>query len=480
MAIKTCTEGGEVQLAAFNYAPDPLIIVSASGTILFANRATETALLYSPQDLIGRTFASLVSPSDSGRYWQMLADLFAATRHSTPAASVGNLYCHRKDQIDVPFRLSVSRVRDEREAELVVSLIDQSDRTLDDDPRHQMMGLVESADDAILTKTLDGTIRSWNPAAERLLGYRPEEIIGKPVLLLIPELRRDEERMIIEKICRGQRVAHFETVRRRRDGSEVEVSLTISPIRDRAGSIIGASKIMRDITEQKRTVALLEALNSELNERMLERTAELKERESLLQEIHHRVKNNLQVISSLINMQARSLQDLNAKAMLRQCQLRVQTMAQIHEILYQSKSYSRVPFARYAKDLANHVLQAMESAPAAVTLRFTLEDIELPVEQAIPAGLILNELVANCLRHAFPQCRQGNIAIGLARHDANRIMLVVGDDGVGIGCGSTLERTDSLGAHLVRTLARQLEGEVTWSANQGTEVRLIFPMEIAS
>jgi PAS domain S-box-containing protein len=133
--------------------------------------------------------------------------------------------------------------------------------------QQEMAALVESADDGILTKSLDGVIRSWNPAAERLLGYRADEIIGHPVTRLLPQDRLEEESMILDKLRRGERVSHFETVRRRRDGSLVDVSLTISPIRDHAGIVVGASKIMRDITERKRAEYEWRRINEDLEQK---------------------------------------------------------------------------------------------------------------------------------------------------------------------------------------------------------------------
>lgn len=130
--------------------------------------------------------------------------------------------------------------------------------------QQEMAALVESADDAILTKSLDGVIRSWNPGAERLLGYRADEMVGQPVTRLLPQDRLDEESMIIDKLKRGERVSHFETVRRRSDGSLMDVSLTISPIRDHAGIVVGASKIMRDITERKRAENAMRRINEDL------------------------------------------------------------------------------------------------------------------------------------------------------------------------------------------------------------------------
>ena len=145
---------------------------------------------------------------------------------------------------------------------------------------HFLAAIVESADDAILSKDLNGIITSWNKGAERLFGYTAEEMLGKPVTMLIPPDRLDEEERILERIKRGERTEHFETVRQRKDGSLVEVSLTTSPIRTPEGDIVGASKIARDITERKQA-----------HDRQL----------FLLRELQHRAQNLFTVIQSVVN-----------------------------------------------------------------------------------------------------------------------------------------------------------------------------------
>jgi PAS domain S-box-containing protein len=129
-----------------------------------------------------------------------------------------------------------------------------------DHAARRLAAIVESSDDAIASKNLNGIVQSWNTGAEKIFGYRPEEIIGKSITILIPPERRAEERMIVDKIRRGQRVQHYETVRVRKDGSLIDVSLTISPIRDSSGKVIAASKIARDITERKRSEGIQRAL----------------------------------------------------------------------------------------------------------------------------------------------------------------------------------------------------------------------------
>jgi len=157
-------------------------------------------------------------------------------------------------------------------------LIDISDRKRADMHGQRLASIVESSDDAIVSKDLDGTITSWNRGAERLFGYKAEEIIGKSVTILIPSDRLDEEPQIIERVRRGERIDHYDTVRRRKDGSLIDISLTVSPIRDADGRIIGASKISRDITERKRAH---------------------EQQNLLVNEMKHRIKNSLATIQAI-------------------------------------------------------------------------------------------------------------------------------------------------------------------------------------
>jgi PAS domain S-box-containing protein len=164
----------------------------------------------------------------------------------------------------MPIEIGLNAIRAADGIFTLASIVDITERKRAENVKARMAALVESADDAIVAKSLDGIIRSWNPAAERLLGYRAEEIVGQSVMRLLPEDRLDEEAMILGRVGRGERVEQFETVRRRSDGSMVEVSLTISPIRDVNGAIVGASKIMRDITARKQGERELRRSNAEL------------------------------------------------------------------------------------------------------------------------------------------------------------------------------------------------------------------------
>jgi PAS domain S-box-containing protein len=172
--------------------------------------------------------------------------------------------------------------------------------TLAEEVYRHFRAIVESAEDAILSKDLNGIIKSWNPGAERMFGYKPHEIIGKPVTVLIPEEHRDEEPEILARIRRGERIDHYETVRQRKDGSLINISLTVSPIKDERGTVIGASKIARDITERKQTEEALRKAreqlakaNEELEQRVTERTAALNEVVAQLEEFSYSVSHDL-------------------------------------------------------------------------------------------------------------------------------------------------------------------------------------------
>jgi PAS domain S-box-containing protein len=211
-----------------------------------------------------------------------------------------------------------------------------------------------------------------------------------------------------------------------------------------------------------------------LRTRHTELARSLKEREVLLQEIHHRVKNNLQVISSLINMQTRTLGPGVSRDAMDQCQTRVLAIALIHEKLYQSRDYAAVHFAEYARSLAASVFHALGVSSSDVVLELAIDDIPLGVDRAIPCGLVLNELITNALKHAFPGGRRGTIQVALTRLDGGRVRLRVDDDGPGLPPAFDIQRATSMGLQLVCTLAEQLDAELAVVSAPGASFQLTF------
>lgn len=201
----------------------------------------------------------------------------------------------------------------------------------------------------------------------------------------------------------------------------------------------------------------------------------LEEKESLLKEVHHRVKNNLQVISSLVNLQLRKVKNEDVRAFLRDTQNRIRSMAMLHEILYRSGSVADVHFPLYLKRLCDHLACSFGSGARNVRLRHEISDVPLGPDQAITAGLIVNELVTNAIKHAFPSGQEGDVLVELRAPDNDSLLLRVADNGVGLPSDTRLETAESLGLLLVVSLIRQLNGRLSLGSGPGAAFEIVFP-----
>ena len=231
---------------------------------------------------------------------------------------------------------------------------------------------------------------------------------------------------------------------------------------------------------QSESLWLFRDVEAEIELRVQARTAALRaalhDRDLLLQEAHHRVKNNLQVISSLISMQARAVGASASRDALEECRTRVQTIALIHEKLNQSQDFARLPFSEYARDLARDIFKAACVSPCRISLELAVEPVALAVDKATPCGLILNELITNALRHAFPDGRAGTVRVELAPAGAG-LRLSVRDDGIGLPEGLDPARSSSLGLQIVHTLVKQLHADLEVEVAAGTCFRITVPAE---
>jgi len=201
----------------------------------------------------------------------------------------------------------------------------------------------------------------------------------------------------------------------------------------------------------------------------------LEEKEILLKEIYHRVKNNLQVISSLINLQGQSVKaDTQVQGMFLKSRDRIQAMALMHEKLYQSHDLNQIDFVQYIHELMAHLFCSYGISPDDISLKITANDLLLDMNTAVPSGLIINELVSNSLKHAFPEGQKGQITIALFSHENRTFNLIISDDGIGIPKNLDINKVESLGLQLVNTLVSQLGGEMTMKQNHGTTFQIIF------
>jgi PAS domain S-box-containing protein len=307
-----------------------------------------------------------------------------------------------------------------------------------------------------------------NSATVQMLGYpTKDELLQTHPSKLSPTIQPDgsnsfekaEEMMAIALRDGSNR---FEWVHRRANGEDfwVEVSLTAIPIQDH--QIIHTA--WRDITGRKKA------------EEEIQRS--LEEKEILLKEIHHRVKNNLQVVWGLIDLQIQTLTDPTMINTLRDSQNRIRTMSLIHETLYKSRDLSHIEISQYLQSLVNTLFSTYSVSPEKISVHFTLENILLDVESAIPCGLIVNELMSNTFKHAFPGDRDGEIQIGFSLRGTT-YTLSFGDTGVGIPPGVDYTNTESLGLKLVNVLATdQLDGTIQLVRDNGTTFIISFPQRI--
>lgn len=197
-------------------------------------------------------------------------------------------------------------------------------------------------------------------------------------------------------------------------------------------------------------------------------------KETMLREIHHRVKNSLQVISSLLGLQASYFRDEKSRNILQESQNRVRIMAHIHTMLYQTGDLARVDFGEFIKDLIGHLQQSYGNDGAPIKFHTDISDISLTIEKSIPCGLIINELLSNVLKHAFPEGRGGGVHIR-AVTEGDRIVLTVQDDGIGFPAAVDFRNPQSLGLELVNLLVGQINGTIDMQGERGTGFRIAFP-----
>lgn len=332
------------------------------------------------------------------------------------------------------------------------------------DLEHQrLISLVENSKDIISFTSVDGEILYLNPAGIALLGlesleaaraklateFYPQEDLPKFDAILT-NLRADES-------CQAEiRLKNFKT------GELFLMALNAFVIRHPVtGEVLGLGSFNRDIRERRRSE---EQLKSTLGEKEL-----------LLKEIHHRVKNNLQIVSSLLRLQVNTVRDKQAKAALNESRNRIRAMAVIHEILYGSSNLAKVDFAAYTDRLTQEIANSYGTSIREIQIHINAHETYLGTDTIIPCGLIVTELVSNAIKYAFPDGKRGEIQIYLRVVEPHRYELVVMDDGVGLPPGLNIHNNSrTLGLQLVCTLVRQLQGTIEVESGSGTRFKIYF------
>jgi PAS domain S-box-containing protein len=312
--------------------------------------------------------------------------------------------------------------------------------------------IVESSDDAILSKDLDGVITSWNHGAQRLFGYTAEEAVGRPVTILIPADRVNEEPMILDRIRRGERIEHYETIRQRKDGSLIYISLTVSPIKNRKGEIVGASKIARDITDLRRA-----------RERQ----------ELLLREMSHRVKNLFTVAVSVLSLSGRtasSVPDLIGSA-----RERLSALARAHDLILPHGAA-----AQGAKPTTLHSLIEAITSPHDIRLdpdvaRFSVTGCDVQISEPVISSLalLIHEFATNSTKYGALSATGGRIQIRC--EDDGKTIVILWTERGGPEVGSPTN-DNGFGELLTRSAVASLGGEISrdWR-REGLVIRLSIP-----
>ncbi len=310
----------------------------------------------------------------------------------------------------------------------------------------------------VFITTPEGEIVDCNDSFARFLGYdersnlqdvRAEELFFDPSdrSVYLSKLQSDGVLTNLEvrfKTLQGQQVWGLANVHALRESDSQQLLIE--------GTVI-------DITARKRS------------EVMMERS--LREKEALLKEVHHRVKNNLQVISSILNLQSGYTKDQPTREMLRESQNRVRSMAWIHESLYRTENVSSVSFDKYLEKLGQNLFLSYRTSNQNVELRFTTDSVQLDLDRAIPCALMVNELVSNSLKYAFPDDKEGEIELVL-KANGTQVELSVRDNGIGLPISIDVATTDSLGLQLVSTLADQINGSLQLAREGGTQFTVTF------
>lgn len=438
-----------------------MAIVGLNYRFVKANSTLCQLLGYSEEELASMSFLDLTHPEDAAKDVRLIQQVFSS---KVPSFTTQTRYL-RRDKRTLWGNLTASVIRGEGERVLygLIMVEDITERKMaetslrESEERYRM--LVETMSQGLGMTNEDGCFTYVNDRLCKLIGYPREEIIGRPATQFMD---RANQMTLLEHTGRqrkGESVS-YELTWTRRSGEPVPTIVSPEGLFDRRGRFSGTFAVITDITERKR---IEEATK-----------ASLREKDILLREIHHRVKNNLQIIASLLKLQSALIENVEARGMFKMSHDRIRTMALIHEKLYQSKDLARIDFGAYIRSLGTHLLASYGVTPGDVRVATRADHVYLDINTAIPCGLIINELVSNALKHAFPRGRTGEIQIECHATKDGLHTLQIEDNGIGFPPEVDFQNTETLGLQLVNTLVRQLEGSITLDTAAGTKYMITF------
>ena len=455
---------------AINAAGEGICITGpneAGNPLVYVNHRFEQLTGYPAEEVLGQNMRFLQG-ADTNRG---TVDRMRAAIESEQEV-VTELLNYRKDGTPFWNQTSITPVRDAtgNVSHFVAVLQDITQRKraeaalTDSEVRYRR--LFEAAKDGILILDADtGMILDVNPFLVEMLGFSHEQFLGKRIweLSFFKDIVASQAKFA--SLQQQEYIRYEDLPLETANGQRRDVEFVSNVYQVDHRKTIQCN--IRDITDRKRAQDALQEL--------------LREKESLLKEVHHRVKNNLQVISSLVRLQSTQVENGVAQAVLRDMQNRIGSMALLHETLYQSESFARVNLATYLQSICSQSFRSLAADPEFIELRLDLASVSLDVNQAVPCGLLINELVSNCLKHAFPNGRRGEVRVELQLvDDGPAVRLRVADNGVGLPADFDLQRLHSLGLQLVSDLVGQIQGRLEVGRGPGAVFEVIFMPQTAS
>lgn len=440
-------------------APNPMVIIDLGGRIVLVNAEAERLFGYTRAELTGKSIEALVPERFRERHPALRLGFFAEPQ-SRPMGLGRDLYALRRDGSEFPVEIGLNPIKTDEGTLVLSSIIDLSPRKRVEE---RFRRVVEAAPSAMVMVNKSGQIEMVNTQAERLFGYDRSELLTRPVEMLVPQRFRTGHPQLRGDFFADPQSRPMGAGRDlyglRKDGSEFPVEIGLNPIETEEGTMVLSAIV--DISDRKQKEERIQAA--------------LEEKNILLAEVHHRVKNNLQIVHSLLDLQAARLTDQTAIDMLNDSKNRVSSMALIHQILYQSKDFAEVNFRVVLDSLVPALIQSYRVTPAAIELDIETEDVLLPLNIAIPCGLIVNELISNAMKHAFPHERSGRLRVSIKRLNDEMVELQVEDDGIGIPPELDFETAQTLGLQLVGLLTDQVAGSLSVNRGEPTRFMIRFP-----
>ncbi len=443
----------------FENASDFIFSVNTSGNFKYANKAFLKTLGYTKSDLVSLSLSDVINSPDIaiGQPLDSFAGKAMELEFKSKDGKIINVYGDSsvKERNGKPdgIRAIYRDITDLREHERTA--LEQGAK---------LESIFNSTENMMMwTMSLQGQMTSANNNFRRWVSVDLDDKIeeGDPVLCLLEKnLNRDayqQQLKDFEKAFDGT-VTQFELPLKLTDDTEFWLQVFVNPVNIK-GELNEVSCLAYDITDRK-----------EIDRRILD---SLKEKEVLLQEVHHRVKNNLQVISSILNLQSSFVDDEKTLAILDESQSRIKTMSYIHETLYQTSDFSSIEFTEYISTLTSSLIQSYGSKECIVRLKTDFDEIYLKLDQAIPCGLIINELVSNAMKYAYVGRKKGELRLIIKEVDG-KIHLEVSDNGVGMPKDYNPQESDSLGIYLVHALVEQLDATMEIRNEKGTRFLLTF------